>query len=214
VLLSIVAVLLGWHVYASSRWATRPATLEHDALRTSRVDLNRADRAQLLQLPGVGEARAERIVAYREQHGNFHSVDELRQVQGIGPSLIEKLRPLVYVESVDGEEESDAHEEPRPAKPAGTPNRMAKPPMGNKPAQSKKASELAGPIDVNRASAEELQRLPGIGPALSDRMIAMRQKSPFKKVEDLRRVRGIGPKTLENLRPFVVVGEPEPEKKD
>lgn len=59
------------------------------------------------------------------------------------------------------------------------------------------------PVDINRASSRQLQRLPGIGPAMADRIIDGR---PFLHVDDLRRVRGIGPATLERLRPWVTVG--------
>src|SRR5205085_9778615 len=113
VLLAVALVLLAWNIYASSRWATRPAVLERDALRNTRVDLNRADRAQLLQLPGVGETLAGRIETYRDEHGGFRDVEELRQVQGIGPALIDKLRPLVHVEPAGDDEESEPREEPR-----------------------------------------------------------------------------------------------------
>jgi len=69
-------------------------------------------------------------------------------------------------------------------------------------------------IDVTRASVEELQHLPGIGPTLAARIVETRQKAPFKKVDDLRHVPGIGVKTLDRLRPFVTVGEVETAKKD
>jgi len=211
ILLAVALALLGWNVYASGRWAARPTALERDAVRTGRLDLNRADRAQLLQLPGVGETLAGRIEAYRDEHNGFRDVEELRQVQGIGPVLVEKLRPLVFVEPFAGDEEGEpAEEPPRPA----VPKRGAKNAGPGKPAATKKTDLLNEAIDINRASAEELQRLPGIGPALSERIVEARKKAPFKKVEDLRRVSGIGPKTLDRLRPFVTVGEPEPEKKD
>ena len=49
----------------------------------------------------------------------------------------------------------------------------------------------------------ELQRLPNVGPVLAQRIILARSERPFRSLEDLRRVPGIGPKTLEKLRPFV-----------
>ena len=57
-------------------------------------------------------------------------------------------------------------------------------------------------------TAEELQQIPGVGPVLSQRIVAAREKAPFRTVEDLRRVSGIGIKTMEKLRPLVVVGDP------
>jgi competence protein ComEA len=70
---------------------------------------------------------------------------------------------------------------------------------------------LKEPIDVNRATAAELQRLPGVGPAMSSRIILVREQRPFQSVDELRRVPGIGVKTLEHLRPFVTVGGDKPE---
>src|SRR5262249_38366064 len=77
VLLLVVALaLLGWTASASARWAARPTALERDAVRAARLDLNRADRVQLLQLPGVGETLAARIEAYRDEHNGFRDIDE------------------------------------------------------------------------------------------------------------------------------------------
>lgn len=61
------------------------------------VDLNAADSEGLDALPGVGPVLAGRILAWREQHGRFSSVDELAEVPGIGPKVLERLRPLVRV---------------------------------------------------------------------------------------------------------------------
>ena len=59
------------------------------------LDLNSARLEDLLELPGIGEKLAQRLVEYRKSHGGFHSVDELRSVRGIGAKRMERLRPLV-----------------------------------------------------------------------------------------------------------------------
>jgi competence protein ComEA len=61
------------------------------------VDLNRATQSELEELPGVGPATARAIVAYRDEHGPFRSVDELMEVRGIGPAKLDGLRDLVRV---------------------------------------------------------------------------------------------------------------------
>lgn len=67
----------------------------------------------------------------------------------------------------------------------------------------------SGPLDLNRATAAELEKLPGIGPVLAARIVAWREThGPFKSVEDLLAIPGIGPKTLEGLRDKVTVGSP------
>jgi len=62
---------------------------------SSRIDVNRATREELLALPGVGDVLAERIIVHRERAGGFGSVEELREVAGISNRLFGELRPLV-----------------------------------------------------------------------------------------------------------------------
>jgi competence protein ComEA len=66
------------------------------ALGAMQVDINSADAKTLAQaLDGVGLVKAEEIVAYREAHGPFRSLDDLARVKGIGPRLIEENRETI-----------------------------------------------------------------------------------------------------------------------
>ncbi|MCS6797821.1 MAG: ComEA family DNA-binding protein [Myxococcota bacterium] len=71
--------------------------------------------------------------------------------------------------------------------------------------EAERAAE--GVVNVNTASAEELERLPGIGPARAAAILELRQRlgGRFRTVEDLLRVRGIGRATLRRLRPMMVL---------
>ncbi|MBM3750585.1 MAG: helix-hairpin-helix domain-containing protein [Acidimicrobiia bacterium] len=68
----------------------------------------------------------------------------------------------------------------------------------------------AAPINLNTATATELEKLPGVGPATALRIVEFRTKNgAFKKVEDLMSVRGIGEKTFLTLKPLVSVAPPK-----
>lgn len=83
-----------------------------------------------------------------------------------------------------------------PARPVGT---------GRSPALPLLPSKL----DLNRATSEELERLPGIGPALAARIIADRSgRGPFRSPDALLRVHGIGARTLARLRPYLMEASP------
>ena len=67
-------------------------------------------------------------------------------------------------------------------------------------------------VNVNLAAASELQVLPQVGPVVAQRIVDYRKAvGPFRKVEELLNVKGIGRKTLERLRPLITLGEPDEE---
>ena len=64
------------------------------------IDLNTADVADLITLPGIGEDRAKAIIAYRNQIGGFKTIDQIQDIEGIGPATFEKLKKLITVSSL------------------------------------------------------------------------------------------------------------------
>lgn len=62
-----------------------------------KIDINRAEAWLLEALPGIGEGRAQTIIDYRQQHGAFHNISELTNVEGIGPSTYEQIKNLITV---------------------------------------------------------------------------------------------------------------------
>ena len=109
-------LLIGLAVLASGLlvFTDRPQSVtvpSHEAIRleevvvliprfveSSPIDINRATLNDLITLPGIGPALAQRIIDYRSEHGPFQSVDELERVSGIGPLTIQGFIDAVVAE--------------------------------------------------------------------------------------------------------------------
>src|ERR1700752_1934541 len=87
-------------------------------------------------------------------------------------------------------------------------------PAGAQTSTSRSAkAALVANVNINTASAPELEALPGIGQKTAERIIEYRQKNgPFKKVEELMNVRGVGEKNFLKLKPQLSVGAPKPDR--
>jgi len=145
------------------------------------LDLNTAGVEELQLLPGIGPVKAEAILSYRESKGGFASVEELLEVSGIGERTLGKIKEYVIVNPQNVQNST------------GSKNRIVS------------EKQL---LNVNLASQEELERLPGIGPVKAKAIVDFREKNgPFKSVEDLVQIPGIGEKTLEKLLPYITVFE-------
>ncbi len=72
-------------------------TLSPAMKQLRKIDLNKATKPELMELPGIGEAMAERIILRREEMGPFRTAEELRKVKGIGEKKFEKLKPHIEV---------------------------------------------------------------------------------------------------------------------
>lgn len=135
------------------------------------IDLNTATSEQLQEIPGVGPSMAEKIIAGRP----YRSVNDLRNVPGIGEAKFANMAPLVRVGNQTGAAVVAAGAPPAPSASSGT------------------------RINLNSATPEQLDALPGVGPSMVQKIIAGR---PYSSVEDLDRVAGIGPALIEKIRPM------------
>lgn len=146
-----------------------------------RVDVDRATARELARLPRVGAGLAKAIVADREARGAFGGLEGLDRVSGIGPRLLEALAPHVEF-SAEGRGSGEA-------------GKIAV------------AAPVAGcRVDPNLASVKDFEALPGIGPALAQRIVAYREShGPFAEIDELSGVPGIGPAILARLRPCLIV---------
>jgi competence protein ComEA len=154
------------------------------------LNLNAATERELLSLPGVSRATARRIVAGRP----YAAVDDLVRA-GVPLKTIDRIRRLVAVAE--------------PPRPAAAPRAEA-PIRGAAGARVVQSAALTVPpppprVDINHASVEELQTLPGVDAALAARIVAAR---PYGDVEALERT-GMPAAAIARLAPLVKTG-PEP----
>jgi competence protein ComEA len=155
------------------------------------IDLDRASALEIARLPKVGPRLAKVIVADREARGPFGSLAALDRVPGVGRGLLSAIQPHATFSATAPSEraaEGGPSGPPTPGVGAGVDTRP----------------RLV--INLNTASASELETLPFIGPGLALRIVAFREKhGRFPAVDSLVRVPGIGPSVLAKVRDRVVV---------
>lgn len=214
--LVLLAPLASWGISTASAQATKrddaktqakakDAPKTKAATRTP-IDLNSATADELAELPGIGPVLAKAIVAGRP----YKTVDDLKNVKGIGDAKFATLSKLVKVTPPD---KASAP----PAKSATTKRATTKddgPPAASKPAakddiakkstkgSSKPALKPGQKIDINTASKTELEALPGIGPVKAQAII---DKRPFKTIDDIKDVKGIGDVTFDKIKDSITV---------
>lgn len=93
-----------------------------------------------------------------------------------------------------------------PAASAAAPTTTAAAGDDDRPAPRRTGKSVSGKLNLNTATADQLILLPGVGPSKAERIVAFRAKhGPFKRVADLRRVKGFGYRSLKKLEPFLDV---------
>ncbi len=159
------------------------------------LDPNVASAEELDRLPGVGASKASRIVQEREENGRFASVEDLARVSGLGPKSVERLKPYLRVAGGGGGGAAGGR---------GAVAARAGPGVGE--GRMAGATVPGALVDLNRATAEELQTLPGIGPVMAERIVALRkERGGFRKLDELMEVKGVGDRTFARLKPLLKV---------
>jgi competence protein ComEA len=145
-----------------------------------RIDLDRAPLSELTRLPKVGPRLAKAILAYRADHGPFESLAGLDRVPGIGPALLQSLEPHVAFSG------------------ARSPRLQSR--LGQEPTVPPPRLP-AEPVNINSATVQQLDSLPGVGPAKAAAILKYREEhGPFTAVEQLAGVPGFGPSALVRLQ--------------
>jgi competence protein ComEA len=92
---ALVLLAAGWWRHGGFRGGLVDVDRAPPLAAKFQVDVNRADWPELIQLPGVGQVLAERLIAERERGGEFRSIADLERVRGIGPRTLERIRPYI-----------------------------------------------------------------------------------------------------------------------
>lgn len=167
------------------------------------LELNAASAAELEQLPHIGAVLAERITAYRDQIGGFSNREQLLEVEGIGEATLYEIYDLLYLENETFPEPEPA-ESPAPAEvpqPAETAPPATEPPAAAAPA-------VTFPLDLNQATAAELEQIPEMQPELAEKIVAFRQQiQAFSSVYELLYVDGMTEAYFVQLRDYVQITE-------
>lgn len=144
----------------------------------TRVDLNNASEEEIDSLPGIGKKRAAAIVDARKSRNGFKSIEDLAAIKGIGNEIIDSMRDMVVISEYRGE-------------PSDT---------------DKKDDGSVKKININTASAEELQELEGVGATRAEKIIEKREElDGFRSAEDIMQVSGIGEESFERMKAQICV---------
>jgi competence protein ComEA len=178
-----------------------------------KVNVNTADAKTLATLPGVGPTIAQRIIDGRP----YHSLADLEQVKGLSEAKVAALKGKVSFAEPHPKKEKAA-ETATTAPSSSTGGHADGPAVATAPASSggsssssrSEASKLAPgeKININTASAEELDRLPGIGKTKAQAIVDYRnQNGSFNSLEDIEKVKGIKAGSFEKIKDHIKLSD-------
>ena len=193
---AIVALLASPAALAAKKKTPTPAagassatTAADKAAKTEKVNLNTADEKAIAGAKGVGDKLAKELVKNRP----YKTWEEVSKVKGVGSGkkLDSLKKVLKLTEGIATKDEATSA--------SSSPSKKS----------SSSSSEKLAPgtkININTASAEELDKLPEIGPVKAQAIVEYRKANgPFKSAEDIEKVKGIKEGTFAKIKDFIVV---------
>ncbi|HRH47310.1 MAG TPA: helix-hairpin-helix domain-containing protein [Panacibacter sp.] len=156
-------------------------------------DPNKLDEAGFTQM-GLSNAVIQNIMRYRNQGGHFNEANDFRKINGLQKKEADILVPYINIESTKQETQVEKAV-----------------PVNEEPVEV--AKPVFKKLDINTATAEELEALPGIGDVLSKRIVKFRNAvNGFKSLEDIKKTYGLSDSVYQVILPYLTISDIAPEK--
>lgn len=162
------------------------------------VNINTAGVDELCSLDGIGESKAAAVIAYRAEHGMFHSIEEIVNVSGIGEDTFQAIRGHIYVDDPTYPTTETVAETAEASTAAET----------ELSTEHKPTLEELAPIDINKADAEELMLLPHVDEEVAEAIIRLREDiGGYSHPYELLYIDKLTQKQVAEIVVFVTVGQ-------
>lgn len=192
-----------------------------------KYDINTVTAEELSEIDGIGKETADKIITFRDETGGISSLWELMEIDGIGEKTVEKLSGSFIVNET--EEETTVTETSAPVSEITSLSETDAPKetVSEETEVTEKITQIETPtetettvreklyIDLSSATAEELEKLNGIGPATAENIIKYREENGgFSDPSELLNVKGIGEKKYAAIKDNVYVSAPKIKQKE
>lgn len=171
-----------------------------DAL-SNLLNINTATEEELMTLPGINRHTAQNIVEYRRRIFGFKKVEDLALVSGVGATKLSQIRDEITVSSKKSSSSrgSSVENSNLDLSPSERERDVRRTVAGNPPKL----------VNVNTANVFQLMKVKGIGQAIAENIVSYRdKKGPFKSLDDLDKVKRIGPALLGSVRYQLTLTDP------
>lgn len=174
-------------VHTASAEAAEPAT------EIIYLDINSATHEELVKLKGIGDALADAIIRYREEHGGFRNIEEIIEVSGIGENIFSDIAGHIYVPYPVYDDEV-------------TPEEDYPEPEPELPQEHQPTLEELAPININTADIPELMLLPHVDEDIARKIIKLREDiNNFGNTYELAYVKGLSKSQVNDILPYVTI---------
>ncbi|KAL4233991.1 Endonuclease/exonuclease/phosphatase domain-containing protein 1 [Mactra antiquata] len=160
---------------------------ENEAMLKNQMDINEASEEELMTLTGINRNTAKQIIDYRKQIRGFKRVEDLALVSGVGAAKLETFRNEICVKKANGSNGSSR----------------------NSPSSGRNVRESATRVfNLNSSNVFQLMKIKGVGQTLAENIVTYRdKKGPFTNIDDLIKVKGIGPHVLSAIKPQLTLDD-------